>query len=229
MENICPICGFQVHEIYRDNNTTKRQLTKYAATAGGKIVAKKVGTATGAVVGSFFGAPTVGAALGGTAASFFAGNQIKSHFDNNIQNYKFKICQSCGLEWNASKFNNSRVLSIVEKVKLDNYKKNRDKSVNNLIWTVVFGLITFLCGFYCFTHNSSTKEIVDDWIFGPIETTNFNFLWYFLGLILIISAPLFLRYLIDTINTFIQSYKINKMSLLEYVQKNHIEICSKLE
>lgn len=204
------------------------ELKKTAATYGGKFAAKQVAGAVGSVIGGFFGVPELGEAALGAVGGAIAGEAISDHYSTPQWDgtYTHK-CPNCGLEWHSS-LNEQTIVSNVQ------YRKQQDEQGHigdfflGLAAIIILPVLTWACWYYCHTHE--TQSYSYDY-FGECTDWSINWLWYILGLLMIVIgfAAIFSiwLYLFDedasiwsAIRQHKKALKVRKMSLEEYY-RNH--------
>ena len=55
-----------------------------------------------------------------------------------------------------------------------------------LKWFLINLTVTVLCFLYCYFSDSSYKEMTSNWLFGEYEVERVNWLWWFLGIVMIV-------------------------------------------
>ena len=189
----CPKCGnfTEGKPVYSQT----RQITRAAIKKGSSEL---VGAGIGFVVGIFFGivgcvpGAIIGYIIGLIASSSKTTSDLTDSVDQSLYSstdFQFD-CPRCGHSWRKVFQNGADTIpdSIIAKQQADLVKSIRGNVSSNIIFSVITGIIAFACGYYCFTHESSSTHMEDVFLLGNTQVTDVNWTWWFLGIVLIITA-----------------------------------------
>ncbi len=221
----CPICHHGINAV--QNNKSVSELKKTAATYGGKFAGKQVGGVIGSFVGSAFGLEDVGYELGAAAGGFLTGEAINDHYSTHRWDGTYTYtCPHCGLEWHSSRQDQVIVNAVLSR-KREDEKIHFSAFFGAIAMMIIPPILTWACWYYCHTHETQTFDYNYS---GELTDWSINWLWYILGLLMIIFGIASLAGICSgpsDIGEFISDYKnslkIRKMSLEEYVRnKRHL-------
>lgn len=113
---------------------------------------------------------------------------------DNVNIKKEYQCRSCGYTWTDDGVDRVPDEVLIRQMNqlISRYKSEAQSA---LTWTVISGIATVGCAFYCFTNDLSSRGMQHNWLFGDIEVVNTNWTWLLLCIVGICT-------LINTYNKF---------------------------
>ena len=212
----CPKCGnyAEGHKI----ETFERKATK----AVGK---KATSMATGAAIGSIV--PGIGTLVGG-AIGALVGDAMSSNLDDvndmihGKANYEFR-CAKCGHTWIVNGKNPMYPSDeIIRNHKQEKVNELEGTCISMGIYTLFSGAASASSFYYCYTHESSTPRTVEGNLFSLYQdfvVYDWNYLWYFLAFIFVITAFITFGCLVGYVAALDKYSSVKKYSLHKYYDK----------
>ena len=187
----CPKCGN--HTEGKPIYSQSRQVTRAAVK---KVSSELVGAGIGFFVGILFGivgcvpGAIIGYLIGLVASSSKATSDLTDSIDQSLySSTQFQFdCPRCGYSWQKTFQNGVDTIpdSIIAKQQTELVNSLRATASSNTVLAVISGIITAACGYYCFTHESSSTHMEDVFLIGNTQVTDINWTWWFLGFIMLI-------------------------------------------
>lgn len=200
-----------------------RQVTRAAVKKGSSQL---IGAVIGFVVGFFFGivgcvpGAIIGYVIGLFVSSSKTVNDVTDSIDQQLYSstdFQFD-CPRCGHSWRRTYQNGADTIpdSIIAKQQADLVKSIRGKISSNIIFAVITGIIAIASGYYCFTHESSSTHMEDVFLLGNTQVTDVNWTWWFLCIVLIITALIAIVQLISASSNKNEADYIEDMTVSEF-------------
>lgn len=200
-----------------------RQVTRAAVKKGSSQL---IGAVIGFVVGFFFGIVgcVPGAIIGYVIGLYVQSSKTVSDVTDRIDQQMYTStdfqfdCPRCGHSWRRTYQNGADTIpdSIIAKQQADLVKSIRGNIGSNIIFAVITGVISFACGYYCFTHESSSTHMEDVFLLGNTQVTDINWTWCFLCIVLIITALIAIGQLSSAFGNKSEADRIENMSVSEF-------------
>ena len=101
---------------------------------------------------------------------------------DNVSIKKEFQCRNCGYIWKDDGVDRvpDEVL-IRQMTQLHTQYKSQAQSA--LIWGVVSAIVTVFCAGYCFINDFTSKAMENNWLWGDIEVTHYNWTWLLLCIV----------------------------------------------
>ena len=92
-------------------------------------------------------------------------------------------CPRCGHSWRKTFQNGADTIpdSIIAKQQADLVQSKNGDAIGMTVFSIICAIITFACGYYCYSHESSSTHMQNLWLVGETEVTDYNWLWYILA------------------------------------------------
>lgn len=217
----CPNCGnfTEGKPVYSQT----RQITRAAVKKGSSEL---VGAGIGFIVGIFFGivgcvpGAIIGYFIGLIASSSKTASDLADSVDQSLYSstdFQFD-CPRCGHSWRKVFQNGGDTIpdSIIAKQQADLVKSIRGNVSSNIVFAIISGVIATACGYYCFTHESSSTHMEDVFLLGNTQVTDINWTWWFLGIVLIITALIAIGQASSAFSNKSEADRIERMTVSEF-------------
>jgi len=101
---------------------------------------------------------------------------------DNVSIKKEFQCRNCGYIWKDDGVDRvpDEVL-IRQMTQLHTQYKSQAQSA--LIWGIVSAIVTVFCAGYCFINDFTSKAMENNWLWGDIEVTHYNWTWLLLCIV----------------------------------------------
>lgn len=196
-QNVCPKCG----------STDVGTSTAHKFKKGAAYVAD---FAVGAVAGYFLGAEGASNVLSETGA-----------VSDNVHIEKEYECRSCGYIWKGEGTQMIPDYIIQEhKDKLEADMKSEAQKSG--LWTIIYGIATIICGYYCIVNDFTSKAMEHNWLFGDMEVTNYNWLWLLLFIVGICTAFAAYGKFVDYSESSKTAREVSNMSVAEFRRSKYL-------
>lgn len=217
----CPKC--QNYTEGKPVYSQTRQMTRAAVKKGSSQL---IGAGIGFVIGIFFGivgcvpGAIIGYIIGLFVSSSDTVNEVTDSVDQQLYSstlFQFN-CPRCGHSWQRTFKNGADTIpdSIIEKQQKDLVNGLRGSSVMYAVLTVICGVITAACGYYCYNHESSSTHMEKVFLVGNTEVTDINWTWWFLGFIFIVFLILTIGCLGSVFEKRGNANEIEAMTVMEF-------------
>lgn len=216
----CPKC--QNYTEGKPVYSQARQMTRAAVKKGSSQL---IGAVIGFLVGIPFGplcvaSGIIGYIIGLLVSSSKTVSEVTDSVDQQLySSTRFQFdCPKCGHSWQRTFHNGADTIpdSIIEKQQKELVNGHRSSFVMYIILTIICGAITAACGYYCFTHESSTTHMEDVFLLGYSKVTDINWTWWFLGFIMIVFLFLTLLCIGSVFESRDKANKIAGMTVTEF-------------
>ena len=95
---------------------------------------------------------------------------------DNVSIKKEFQCRNCGYIWKDDGVDRvPDVVLIRQMTQLHTQYKSQAQSA--LIWGIVSAVVTVFCAGYCFINDFTSKAMENNWLWGNIEVTHYNWTW----------------------------------------------------
>ena len=200
-----------------------RQVTRAAVKKGSSQL---IGAGIGFVVGIFFGivgcvpGAIIGYIIGLLVSSSKTVSDVTDSIDQQLySSTEFQFdCPRCGHSWRKVFQNGVDTIpdSIIAKQQADLVNSIRGNLSSNIIFAVITGIIALACGYYCFTHESSSTHMEDVFLLGNTQVTDINWTWWFLGIVLIVTALITIGQASSAFSNKSEADRIERMTVSEF-------------
>ncbi len=217
----CPKC--QNYTEGKPVYSQTRQVTRAAVKKGSSQL---FGAVIGFVIGFFFGIVgcVPGAIIGYVIGLYVQSSKTVSDVTDSIDQQMYSStdfqfdCPRCGHSWRRTYQNGADTIpdSIIAKQQADLVKSIRGNISSNIIFAVITGIIAIACGYYCFTHESSSTHMEDVFLLGNTQVTDINWTWWLLCIVLIITALIAIGQLTSAFSNKSEANHIENMSISEF-------------
>ncbi|MBR1525886.1 MAG: DUF456 domain-containing protein [Prevotella sp.] len=217
----CPKCGnfTEGKPVYSQT----RQITRAAVKKGSS---KLIGAGVGFVVGIFFGIVgcVPGAIIGYIIGLVVSSSQTVSDLTDGVDQSLYSStdfqfdCPRCGHSWRKVFQNGADTIpdSIIAKQQADLVKSIRGNVSSNIAYATITGVIALACGYYCFTHESSSTHMENVFLLGNTQVTDYNWTWWFLGIVLIVTAFIAIVQVCSAFSNKSEADHIESMTVSEF-------------
>ena len=200
-----------------------RQVTRAAVKKGSSQL---IGAGIGFVVGIFFGivgcvpGAIIGYIIGLLVSSSKTVSDVTDSIDQQLySSTEFQFdCPRCGHSWRKTFQNGADTIpdSIIAKQQTDLVRATRNTAGSNIVFAVISGIITFACGYYCYSHESSSTHMQNIWLVGETEVTDYNWLWYILAFLAFVFLLITLGLIVSAIEKRGEAKQIEEMTVSDF-------------
>ena len=211
---------------YTEGKPVFSQTRQVARAAVKKGSSQLFGAGIGFFVGLFFGfvgcvpCTIIGYIIGLLVSSSNTVNEVTDSIDQQLYSYtEYQFdCPCCGHSWNRIFQHGVDTIpdSIIAKQQADLVRNINENADSKRKYAVIYGIITLACIFYCYSNEASSMHRQKTWLFGEIDVVDVNWLWYFLGFLAFVFAPITIYFICAAINKRSEARKIEKMDVSDF-------------